>query len=782
MAQSIEVLLKLKADLDDGLGNAIKGLRSIDVEAKRTATSSTASLKTLGGGFDQTSSSAGRLADAVGRTATTMARSASAFGLPVEALRALDDAADIAELGLNNLTKSSAGFNAASLGVAGAGLAIGTMIGGWLRTFPAVSAAADKMAATLRYAFTGFDTTEATHGLKAFSAAAGAGHAAALEKQVASMKAQGATVEQIAKLYGKSITPEMAKQLGIGQEQVKVIAKQKSLLESQADARREYLDVAGQLKKAEEQIALELERQLRLKELMAGPDSSQIKRIDILKNNPTPFGDALAGGSTSNTSAGPLDFTDASRIKGIVGDVAELGEKFGEAAREGAKLKGLLGGLGEFASMFGQDAGAAAQKIGNMNDSWARGTEELHRLEKGTDKAATAQSKLERNVGLAAAAGDLLGGAMEGSKNKVVSMAGSALKGAAAGAKMGMAFGPWGAAIGAVGGALVSVVSKLGIFGNKAIMETNKVRDAFFAQQGGFEAFSKTMSKVSKDDWAKKIFDAKSVEEFNKLVKESQDLLAMQGKAQELLNAAVEKYGFTIEELGPKFAQQKLDEQAGGLLQDYQLLIAAGVDYNAIISRMGPAFQDYVNAAASAGGTIPEAMRPVMQAMLDAGTLIHANGEAFTQAELDGLSFTQTMSEQFKTLVDSIADLVAALTGIPRDINVNTNYTETGPRPGGGGGGGQQQQSEFARGGVVLPFRRAAAGMVVNGPTRVLMGEGGKAELAAPVEDMLKVMTQTAMASAGSQPIVIKVVLDGRVIDQHVVQANRSGRIPAQRR
>lgn len=104
--------------------------------------------------LDTTAQKMGKFADATGRTATTLARSASTFGLPVDALRKLDDAMDVAEIGFNNLSKAAVGFNAATLGVVGAGLAIGTMLGGWLRHIKAVEEFADRAAMALRRLFT----------------------------------------------------------------------------------------------------------------------------------------------------------------------------------------------------------------------------------------------------------------------------------------------------------------------------------------------------------------------------------------------------------------------------------------------------------------------------------------------------------------------------------------------------------------------------------------------------------------------------------------------------
>jgi hypothetical protein len=76
-------------------------------------------------------------------------------------------------------------------------------------------------------------------------------------------------------------------------------------------------------------------------------------------------------------------------------------------------------------------------------------------------------------------------------------------------------------------GSAVSGFKKIwdGVFGNKEIMKVNDMRDAFFQAQGGWLAFSQRMAAVSDEDWAKKIFDAKSVEEFNELVRQAMALL-----------------------------------------------------------------------------------------------------------------------------------------------------------------------------------------------------------------------------------------------------------------
>jgi tape measure domain-containing protein len=270
------------------------------------------------------------------------------------------------------------------------------------------------------------------------------------------------------------------------------------------------------------------------------------------------------------------------------------------------------------------------------------------------------------------------------------------------------------ASISALGG-VISGVKNIwnGLFGKGEIMKVNDMRDAFFAAHGGFAAFGAEMAKVSGEDWAAKIFKATTVEQFNALVKEAQGLLDTQGQAQEALNAAVEKYGFTIDELGPKWAQQELDIKAGELLKDYELLKASGIDVNTIIERMGPNLNEYVQSAIKAGSTIPEAMRPVIEKMIQNGELLDENGKAYESVEAAGLSFSKTLSEGMAEVVEQIKALVAALTGIPQSvspIHVPVVYDD----PGYDGRPGPEEHA-------------AAAGFsgMVYGPTRFLVGESG---------------------------------------------------------
>jgi TP901 family phage tail tape measure protein len=340
------------------------------------------------------------------------------------------------------------------------------------------------------------------------------------------------------------------------------------------------------------------------------------------------------------------------------------------------------------------------------------------------------------------------------------------------GKTLGSLAGPLGALAGsALGGIFDS------LFGADPEEEVNDLRDAFFDLNGGFVAVQQSLVGLTDQDLVKKVFDARTVDEFNAAVAEVNTLLGLQGQAQADLQAAVEKYGFSIEELGPKFQQQELDKMVGSLLKDYELLVASGIDVNTVIEKMGPNFQEYVDTAIAAGASLPENMRPIIEAMVRQGALLDENGDAFESVEETGLSFTESLTDGLSRVIDSIEKLVAALTGIP-PVNIPVNYQDPGPPPGHPGPG-----PEFARGGVVLPFRpRAAAeGLVVPsspGGELVRMGEAGQAELAAPVKALLSKMQETALLAAGGGEQRIILQVDGQALSEVVVRRNRAGLLP----
>lgn len=360
--------------------------------------------------------------------------------------------------------------------------------------------------------------------------------------------------------------------------------------------------------------------------------------------------------------------------------------------------------------------------------------------------------------------GSALGGAIFGKDSKLVKdMTGGLTKalGDSIGGALGSMLPGLGSLLGSLGGKLLGKVGSFfgGLFGHGEISKVNDMRDAFFQAQGGFEQFSKKMSAVSKEDWAKKIFNAKTVDEFNKLVKEAQGLLDTQGQAQEDLNAAIEKYGFTVDQLGPKMRQQKLDEQAAQLLKDFKLLTASGIDVGVVTEKMSSDINAYVQNALKSGAAIPEAMRPMLEAMVKAGTLTDAAGNKIK--DLSGITFSQTLTEGLQSAVDAINRLVEALTGVQqagaKGINVNVNT--------GGGSSGDGRKPPPHMGSYASGFSGVVPGvgpstMTVHGGEHVEVTPVGQRIMQNAHLDM-PVNIQISLSGVTSSKEIIDIVTEG---------------------
>lgn len=127
------------------------------------------------------------------------------------------------------------------------------------------------------------------------------------------------------------------------------------------------------------------------------------------------------------------------------------------------------------------------------------------------------------------------------------------------------------------------------------------------------------------------------------------------------LPGLIDKYGLSWADAGQQAKQAHLDEIAQGLIQDFADLSRAGFDVTLITEKMGTAINDYVQQAMATGTEVPEAMRPLLQKMIDLGTLTDAAGDKIT--DLSGIKFSETLTEGFQSIVDAIHELTRALSG-----------------------------------------------------------------------------------------------------------------------
>jgi hypothetical protein len=436
-----------------------------------------------------------------------------------------------------------------------------------------------------------------------------------------------------------------------------------------------------------------------------------------------------------------------------------LGGKLEEQTkRDNVALTQMLNAVAILGNAIGGTLGKALTAGAALWDQYAQ---KMDAAAKIADSGARSHAEFAAKLDIVTGAANVLGSAVQGT-------AGDMLHGAASGAQMGAAIGSIipgvgtlaGAIVGGLGGALSGFIGGM----DKAIKATNDARDAFFLAQGGFEAFGAKMAAASDEDWAKKIFNAKTVEEFNAVVLAAQKLLQDQNDAQTALTDAVKRYNIETSEMGPIFTQQQLDEKAKQLFQDWTVMTGALVDHNAVLTKMGPAMSEYIDQAVSAGVSIPLALKKQIDEMYRAGTLIHANGDAFTEAEYQGLNYSQTMTQQFMTLIDKLTQWINLLRRVPGNINtnINTNYSHSGDNPGDQPAPPDNQADRQAAGGLDMIFHR---------PTSILVGEGGSAERvqvgpasgSGSTDDMIGAL-YGAIASLGSKldPYVLtKAMRDG---------------------
>lgn len=758
MAQELELLLKAKNVTDQAFKAAQDNVERLDSSVKDTSRS-----------FDQMSGKAAQMSDTIGRTSTTLARSADAFGLNAQALRTLDDVMDVAELGFNNLSKSAAGFNAASVGVAGAGLAIGTAIGSWLNTFPQVRAAVDSLRDSVERLFTGMASGDklraATAGLKDWAA-----KMKAIDDQVKARSAAGVTDAQIAATVKEAEAKEkLAKASELAKTRITDLAQAERILAVAAAASSKATDKAADdsARKAEQVRAAFQKAAEDARVAWEKFYSDMAKRAELFladwakESNEAGKKRATALGVAAVQALEDEKKALEANVKAM-GEMAEAWDDIRAAqdaamAQAASDFANLLGSLAEL-------AGGAQNGFGQILLGWQSGIEAALQYQAATTAAGKAQAAL--------------GAAMSAFKS------GSAAGGAATGAIFGSQFGPVGAVLGGIGGAI------LGLFGGakkareeaeRLRKELEKTRDEFIKSMGGMDMLKAKAKEagVSLDT----LFAAKSAEQLGKAIDDIKDKLDRWGEANDKLKEAMDKYGITVDQLGTKFSQQMLNEQALQLLESYKLLAAAGVDQGVIIEKMGADFNKYVQDSIKSGTAIPEAMRPIIEQMIAQGQLMDENGKAYTSAEEAGITYSKTMGEMFDTLLEKIEKLVDALLGID-DINVSPRIN----LPDGVtfGGGGQREEGGVAGDRSGRPRGFAGGGRITEwGVPAVLHGTPSNPEYVLTTEQ-LKAYAAAALSGAtpggggggGESVIHVVVSLDGRVLDERWIRQNKAGNIP----
>jgi hypothetical protein len=424
-------------------------------------------------------------------------------------------------------------------------------------------------------------------------------------------------------------------------------------------------------------------------------------------------------------------------------------------------LKKIADAVGVIGNEIGGAAGDVVTHIGSIIGALGTAQKSTETFGKGMDKLGDGDT-LGGIADITQGVGGMVS-AFNGATNSSSKLM-NTLGGAAVGAQIGAQFGAIGAAVGAVVGGIGGLIKSL--FNNPE-KQINPIREAFVQAAGGLGALNEKAHEagITLDH----LLNAKNPEQYKAAIDELNNAFAFQDQAASTLDATISKYGFSIEELGPKFKAQKLDEMAQGLYSDYQVLIAGGIENATVIDRMSGAINDYVGKALKAGAEIPASMRPMIEKAIEMGELTDANGNKITDLAGSGITFSETMTTGFQKVVDAVGKLAesiarkfgtafdsaataanGAINAIPRNINVGVHFRGDG-------------------GDVTDGVPQMADGGIVTQPTLAIIGEAGpEAVVPLPGSRGYKPLSGgssgggAGLASGGEQTIVI--MLDGRQI------------------
>lgn len=340
----------------------------------------------------------------------------------------------------------------------------------------------------------------------------------------------------------------------------------------------------------------------------------------------------------------------------------------------GGALGGLMGALGQTIALMEtmqKGGGALNQMFGGGTSIFAPG----HTFGQPTSTG-----------GQAAFAGAQVGvGMLADATEDPETKKGQVAHYAAKGAQMGAIAGPYGMAIGAGVGAIVGAlkVSPVEIAARK---EYEEWQARIIAQFDQMATKSQTMEAAGRN-WAKVNITVRDAYESVGLTGDqamkdlsialdathhnADDVKAALARINQTLDyqkqdaadldAAVQKYGFSIEELGPKMRQQKLTEQGVSILNNFRLLAGSGIEVSTVLQHMGGDINEFIHSALKTGTEVPEAMRPMLQKMVEMGTLTDADGNKITDLSTSGLSFSETMTKGFDRIVAALEKISMGL-------------------------------------------------------------------------------------------------------------------------
>lgn len=127
------------------------------------------------------------------------------------------------------------------------------------------------------------------------------------------------------------------------------------------------------------------------------------------------------------------------------------------------------------------------------------------------------------------------------------------------------------------------------------------------------------------------------------------------------MEEAAKKYGVELSALGPAFAQNQINQQAKDIIDSFETMKRGGADVGGVIVGMSDEINKFVQDTLRAGGTVPENMRPIIQAMIEQGRLTDENGTKLE--DMSGINFGPPVESAFDKIITKLQELIDKLTG-----------------------------------------------------------------------------------------------------------------------
>lgn len=242
-----------------------------------------------------------------------------------------------------------------------------------------------------------------------------------------------------------------------------------------------------------------------------------------------------------------------------------------------------------------------------------------------------------------------------------------------------------------------------GLFGGEG-KKTNRTRDAWIRENfGSVDALREAADKAGFS--VDRMLSVKKVKDFEAEVKKLQGAMGESEADAQRVGEAMERWGLTIDDMGPKFKQTKINDVFKEALDDLRVLTNAGADFNVIAEKMAPQLGALVHEAIEMGGTVPREMEPILRKMIELGLLTDKNGEKFT--ELSDIPFAADLNKDFQTLISKMDALISRISELPGLFNDATDAANdfANAAPGADGmptrpDGGNETTAGFDVGGV----------------------------------------------------------------------------------